>query len=498
MPGILPSVTESLSSGSVLKIVQGSGKSAPSGIDAIFGYNGLVMNNRQWADSILITGIDGFSDPDIRDDREVNPQDHGETAFESWYGGRTIVLKGYIRTFTLDKLRDMESAIKSAFMSLEEKPLVIQGRTLPTTVQIWCKKNAPMQWSEEQTRDDCFKRDFMITLRASNPRFFSVEEEVRREDFGVIDNFALDTIAGNNYKFIQGKPTVVVKGGSLTVTTTETKIFARQDPEFFQPQPSAQFDYTPKGSFVGSHIGFYLKYIDANNLIFLDITEAGAVGLSCRVAGVTTSRTLSYSLGSSPVSRVAGTTYRVKAELRGNFVWVYHGTTSEWKQISKYELTFAESNALGSEVYSRSYVVITPGSIEWTYDNVAFGMSVMTDEQVMTVVNNGIFEAQPIFELIGPMTSPEIHIAETDEALVFKENTMIQAGEIWMVDIREGTIIDSNGESRFGRLDPTSDWPELIEGENHLRFNGNSMSPSISGILGNVPGLVARYHHAWF
>lgn len=501
MPAILPSVTEGLSSGSALRILLGTGKSAPSGIDALVSYNGIVMNNRNWLDSIIITEIDGFADADIRDDREVNPQEHGETDFESWYGGRTITLKGFIRAFTLDKLRDIEQGIKIAFLSLEEKALVIQGKTLESSVQIYCKKNAPMAWTEVQNREDMFKRDFMITLRASNPRFVSIEEALYREEFGIIDNFVSDTIAAKDYKFLGGEGTVKIESGLLKFTATGFKIMARQTPEFFQPEPSVQFDYTPTTSLTGSGLGGYIKYVDANNFIQLNVSEAGAVNLTVKVAGTGTSRTLVYSLGSSPISRTLGTTYRFKGELRGNFVWFWHGTTTEWKQTAKYELNFTEIEALGSAIYSRAYAIINPGTgapTAWTADNMAFGAAVMEDEQIMTVVNNGIFEAQPIFELIGPITAPKIHIAETNEELIFKEGTVIPSGDIWKVDVKEGTILNAAGESKFAKLDPTSDWPQLIQGENHLRLSGEGMAPVISGVSGVLPGLATRFRHSWF
>lgn len=501
MPAILPSVIEGLTSGSVLRIVRGSGKSAPSGVDAIIAYNGLVANNRKWIDSIIITEIDGFSDPDIRDDRDVNPQEHGETAFESWYGGRTITLKGFIRAFTLDKLRDIEQGIKTAFLTLEEKALVIQGKTLESSVQIFCKKNAPMAWTEVQQSDDRFKRDFMITLRASNPRFVSIEEALSREEFGVIDDFSSDTITAKDYKFISGEGTAKVEGGAIKFTATGYKIMARQTPEFFEPDPSVQFDYTPVTSMVGGNVGAYPKYVDANNFIQINIAESSVIGLTTKVAGTSTNRAFTYSLGLGIVSRTLGTTYRFKAELRGGFLWIWHGTTTAWATIGKYELTFAEKEAFGSEIYSRAYAIINPGTgapTAWSMDNLAFGSAVMEDEQVMTVVNKGIFESQPIFELIGPITSPKIHIAETDEELVFKPGAEVPAGDIWTVNVKEGTIINAAGESKFAKLDPTSDWPELIQGENHLRLSGEGMAPVVSGVSKFLPGLAVRFRHSWF
>lgn len=502
MPAILPSVVEGLTSGSVLRISTGTGKSAPSGIDAIIAYNGLVMNNRKWLDSIIISEIDGMSDADIRDERENNPQEHGETSFESWYGGRTLTLKGFIRAFTLDKLRDIEQGMKTAFLSLEEKPLIIQGKTLESSVQIYCKKNAPMAWTEVQNREDMFKRDFMITLRASNPRFLSLEEALYREEFGVIDNFSSDTITANDYKVLSGSVgKVQIKEGKLTFKETVTLQIARNSPEFFQPEPSAQFDYTPKGALTGSNMGFYLKYIDAENFVSLTVTETGAIRLGIKVAGTENVRTLVYSIGSSPVSRTLGTAYRMKAEMRGGFIWFYHGTTTAWVQTAKYEMTFPEIEKIGAAVYSRAYARFTPattGTTEWSVDNLVFGSAVMEDEQALTVLNKGIFESQPIYELIGPITRPKIHIAETDQELVFKEGAEVPAGDVWQVDVKEGTITNAAGESKFAKLDPTSDWPELIQGENHLRLSGEGMAPVISGVSGILPGLTVRFRHSWF
>lgn len=499
MPIVLPSVIESLGSGSALRAIQGTGKSAPSGIDAVLSYNGLAMNNRNWLDSFVVTKIDGLSDASVRDERQNNPQEHGETAFDSFYGGRALALNGYIRAFSLDKLRDMEQALKIAFLPLEEKPLKIQGKTLSSSVQIWCRKNAEIVWSEEQNRDDIFLRSFLIPLRASNPRFLSLEEVLRQEVFGVIDTFAADSITANDYLFIEGsKANMKVESGVLIPTSTAQKSFTRVTEEVFHPNPSVQFDYTPKSSFTSSVTGFYLKYKDASNFIKLTVGTgaAGEVILQKMEGGVPTSLVMTYTKGSKNVSsRILGNTYRVKAEIQGSVVRFYHGTSSEWTTISSYTMSFSENEIWGESLYSRSYVIIRPGSTEWTYDNLSFGVSSMDDEQIMTLVNNGIFESEPIYELIGPIKNPAIHDADTDESLLFKSGTEIPAGDVWKIDIKEGTITNVAGESKFGWLDPLSDWPQLIGGENHLRLSGEGMSPVISGI---VPGLVVRYRHSWF
>lgn len=497
MPFVLPTVTEALGSGSSELILEGTGRSAPSGIDALIGFNNLVMNNRSWLEGIMITAIDGFSDPDIRTEEANNPQEDGATPFDSFYGGRTIVLKGYLRSFTLDKLRDLEQGMKTAFMPLFENALQIKGKTLGTSVLIYCKKNAPMTWTEEQTRDDMFRRDFMITLRASNPRFVSIEQELQSLFFGFIDQFESNTIA--NYKFLEAAGTMKVESGVLKPTSTAQKVFTVQDPVIFEQSPGFQFNYTPITTLTGSNVGGYIKYIDSNNHLRVQVDATGAVTITKTIAGSPTGMTFTYTKGSSPVSRSLETTYRLRVQMIGNVIWFYHGTTTEWVTIAKCELAFGtEQNTFGIGVFARPYIRTLPPNTSWTYDNVIFGAGSMTEEEIVEVVNNGNKDAQPKYELTGPIKNPKLTIAETGESLLFKDGTEIKAGEVWTADIKEGTLVDDEGNSKFGRLSPLSDWPELVEGKNHLRLSGEEMLPVLNLTEVQKPGLAIRYRHSWY
>lgn len=193
MPLALPPPPITIGEGSYDKILPGSGLSVPSGVDGVITFNNLTMNNRRWLDTIVIEKIDGMGDADVRDERESNPQADGETAFNAFYGGRTLVLSGFVRAYTLDKLRDILSAIKAAFLPLEELPMVFHGRDFDTTTQIFCRKYAPLVEGEEQNRDDMFRREIMITVRASNPQFVSLDRPLTSAIFGAADNFNTDS-----------------------------------------------------------------------------------------------------------------------------------------------------------------------------------------------------------------------------------------------------------------------------------------------------------------
>jgi len=167
--------------------LEGSGVAFPTGLATVFEYNNMIFNKLDQIDKIRVSKIDGLFDADIRDNRENNPSSDGETALDAFYGGRTMVFTGRIEAYRLEKLRDMQQAFRQAFADVgNEYPLVFhtygfipddqggwkRGPSIQRTAQIWCKKNQPIQMTEEQ-QDFRFFREFMLTLRASDPRFVS-------------------------------------------------------------------------------------------------------------------------------------------------------------------------------------------------------------------------------------------------------------------------------------------------------------------------------------
>jgi hypothetical protein len=90
----------------------------------------LIMNDLTTPNAHRITAIDGlFSDAEIRDQREVNPSDHGELRMNNraLYGGNTIVIRGRTEAQDMVTLRTMQRQMKRAVNELmgAEKPLYI-------------------------------------------------------------------------------------------------------------------------------------------------------------------------------------------------------------------------------------------------------------------------------------------------------------------------------------------------------------------------------------
>lgn len=140
------------------------------GLGAVLTYNGLTMHDRiAGADCYLIQRIDGLGVPDIRDARDVNPSDHGETAFSSFFGGRNIVLDGTIIAGNMAKLRGMINDLKGAFGILAESALVFEGATGYGFEDAWLNCRLTALAIPEVQENMLPRRPFQVTLRASDP-----------------------------------------------------------------------------------------------------------------------------------------------------------------------------------------------------------------------------------------------------------------------------------------------------------------------------------------
>lgn len=185
-----------------------------SGIEGIFEYNRLLLNVRDWIDTYVVTDLLGTDDAEVRDSRENNPQAHGETPGPAWYGGRTLVLQGFIRTKKLSKLNDMKFALTGAFNDIRvERPLIFHGGDPSKVFYIMCRKSQKIDIPDKQDKPNHFERNFNITLRASLPWFVSQAHVANQYDpsaSGTSVNEIMFT-AINNGNF-EARPYIAITG----------------------------------------------------------------------------------------------------------------------------------------------------------------------------------------------------------------------------------------------------------------------------------------------
>lgn len=199
-------------SGSADVALPGTAESVPGGVDSVLEYNGVYLNDRTSADRIRVRHIDGFADADVRYAAEANPASHGETPYDSYYGGRTIVITGRVEAHELHKLRDMQQALRQIFGDLRDHPLYIHPAKGGRASFIVCRKNQPITMAEEQAGPSFF-RDFMVSLRASNPRFLSLDRPFVQGTIGP----AVEAVNQGNFP---AEPTITVNGDVTDFTLT--------------------------------------------------------------------------------------------------------------------------------------------------------------------------------------------------------------------------------------------------------------------------------------
>jgi Phage tail protein len=146
-----------------------------AGVENTFVYNGLTLNDTSIINKYRITQVNGLNSVDIRDAREVRSGRDGERALSAYYAGRTITLGGRIEALNnkLYGLRVMTTALTGALADLTEKPLYMnQGSLNGWDTQIDCRPSQPLALTDE-IKTWYHYRDFMITLRASDPKIVS-------------------------------------------------------------------------------------------------------------------------------------------------------------------------------------------------------------------------------------------------------------------------------------------------------------------------------------
>lgn len=90
------------------------------GVQAFIEFNGFIINDRYQSDLIRVTKIVGLDDAEVRDSRQAKGGKSGEWAYDAFYGGRNLVLSGFIEAGSLQVLTRLEQNFKAAYAPLEE------------------------------------------------------------------------------------------------------------------------------------------------------------------------------------------------------------------------------------------------------------------------------------------------------------------------------------------------------------------------------------------
>lgn len=132
------------------------------------------LNGEDWW--IRVLGVDGLWDADVRDERYPRPGRSGEKSFDDFYGGKPITVTAEVRGRHLAGLRQGQRAVQMAFSDLGSHRFYFRSWIDSTLLYVCARKNQPIAMVEAQT-DEAYRRSFVVTLRADDPRAYSVNEQ---------------------------------------------------------------------------------------------------------------------------------------------------------------------------------------------------------------------------------------------------------------------------------------------------------------------------------
>lgn len=490
------------------------------GVEHQYEFNGLTLNDRTVADRYQITRVTGFEDPDIRDAREVNPGYHGETAFSMYYGGRTIVLEGNIRAGNLEKMRDMQQALKTAALPTTEFALYVRNpQSAARDTYVMVRKSASLQGSEQQAGYS-WVRPFQITFRASDPRIQAVTTTTTTYSFtgsppaNFTDYFSTDATdieAGPYTEIGTAANPAHAAGGTVNVNTAgDNHLFSYDTSNFINYVTSLSAQATSGHSLHAVDIGQVSvlgKIIDSSNFIIATLHKATAstspsggarLQILKRVAGTPTALVTTDNFGMSGYND----TLTLRLTQAGNVLTadVLTGKLSTGLGsvliTANYTLAGADATQFGTGVSKKvGFGFYDEGGGGFTnvffkdFDDFHVQDTDATSIPNLTVTNSGNFVAPAVVRFTGPLDSPSIQDSVTGKVLAI--NGAITTGDYVEVDLSTGYAVNSSGVSATHMIDDgTSSLPGIEPGTRTFAVLTNTWTAGTSTIT-------VTFHSSW-
>jgi hypothetical protein len=469
-PLITTSFEAGLGDGSTEAALPGTGTSVPAGLDAILEYNGLFLGRgTQTKDAYIVKSISGLDDPDVRDTREPLPSAHGETTGRSLYGGRTIVINGRIQAWNRDKLRDMQQALRTAFrVQDEELPLYFRMGDTYKDHYIMVRKVSKIEMGEEQS-DFNYWRPFQVTLRASNPRFFSFAEYTHTMYPNRLSNGNIDG-SSTGYS---------ATGGTLSGSYTAWKNDGTSSLRWNGTMPSTTNNLT-----VGSSRVQVTASVEHSFEVTSYVTDGVSTGvtLQVQVFSASTGGSVAQTFNSSNYSGVGLNAMQLKFTPTSG-TWIQPivrltGTSSETFDVALDSFWLSRTQAINS--FSSGIVAEADNG----------------SARQVKLRQLGNADAQPIIRFVGPMTG-EVSIGNTtnDKTMTLKSTSSISAGSYYEADTATRRFLDQDDTNSFGQLKSGSKFVSL---DNYYEIGNNDIIVATSGYGSSADAKIEiSYKHAW-
>lgn len=479
----------------------------PAGLEATYTFNGLTMHDRQVTDKIRILQIDGLQGIDLRDSRDARPSAHGEVPGNLLLGGKTITIRGRIEAGNIEKLRDLQQAVRTAFMtSFVEKPLIISraGQT-GRDVQLMCRLFGNLDGAEEQG-DSFSQRNFSVTLRASQPWFTSVNLKQFTVNIGSYEALGTNPLTATPARMTTVSGTAPNwSAGNLTFQASSAG--AVQSVIDYRPNgPRMTMKFTVGSSATGPVVRLF-AYRNGTSEVrgTINVNGASSTLVLSRVVGGT--ETIIST--SAVFTMAASTTYWFRFTAYNSTPTIVGEVFSTDPHINGTPTTLRNlSVAIGDTVNFPNTGV---GDVGIAANNGAGGWSA-NDLRIesrnaaltLTLPNLGNFQAEPIIRFTGYYKLITQLIAKTGlpDENYFRNLTIngdIAAATYLEYNAKTGTLVDQTGANKFSQLYSGSNKPLVPAGTNDFTFI--IQDPYVGGIgAGEVivqPRIDVFYRDTW-
>lgn len=487
----------------------GSKTSSPPGLESILEFNGLTFHDRSVVDKYRLVSMEGINGgPNIRYNSEANPGDHGSTPLANLLGDRTFILTGRIEAHNIEKLRDMEQAMRTSFYTMQEHLLTFRvGTQSSRDVYIKARINDRLGLKEEQVRRDHVYREFQITMTASDPRIYSTSTRtyswsaITYDDFQNVVYHPLGNISplsgvGQRYTGIAGSSTATWSAVSGDITIAKgggTQLMLERTDTGYVMGDGIQTIGVTSGA-TQSQARLFAKQAPLSPLTYIygqiNFNGASSVLNIIKVNGGTET-TLATS---STFTTTASTLYYLRFKSVGNVMTVALFTAAPYMtdpgtptQTLSFTLTSGDITLYGTNVsggfgFGASWGAGTANVPVTDHLILPYSIPSTAPKKIMTVVNIGNWQALPIVRIYGPVTDARLTNTSLmpDETFqrYLKINGLIADGDYYEYDARKGTLVNSSGVSKLAQLDVGSKQLQMGYGENVLTFSATTLASS--------------------
>jgi Phage tail protein len=481
------------------------------GAHALIEYNGYVMNDRYQSDRIHVTQITGLDDPDVYDSRDPKPGAHGETVYDSWYRGRTIMLTGQVEAGNLGTYVSLKRDLKAAFAPLVESPMkfrwfdVYDSFDDPNALDSYTAVSGSTAGLTPSQGVLLLPTSAFQLLRSADARLWGDAQQTTRIVAGAQDATTVSLITkymnyGNyvqcSYVAGSGSPYLLVTvfsggveydlngigvdpiaiGQSIWLRARQEGDLVTAELWLSPPQDDAVPDYTTSAWLTGS---------DAD---MLGDTVLSQVGFGAQAASP------QWALDDYRVNSLyPGDAMFMAKKLAAIQMTDMPQTIGTNRFVCAFQVTMRASNyvVLGAtQAISQTLVPTTSRSpsLGFTFDltfPLTFRKYTSTLDSIslniLSVNNRGTAPSKPKIIVYGALTGFSIENLVNGQAFVW--NGTLEDGDYLVVDSYRNTIANSAGTNMLAYFDPTSDWLQLEPGWNDLYFGGSGYSGNTRVLL---------------